>query len=105
MVFFGPDEGLPVVSVSYREKIRVDRLEKKIFFNIFFMMLADLSTQLNNCDNTSHFGTPYDQPATTRRKLNCMVNHVEKVKELMEENRVVQPYQIELFGLSNPSAL
>ena len=57
---------------------------------MFFMMLADLSTRFNNCDNARHFGTPYDQPATTRRKLSCMVNYVEQVIESTEENRVVQ---------------
>ena len=52
------------------------------------MMLVDLSTRFGNCDKERHFGTPYDQPATTRRKLSCMVNHVEKVIESTEENRV-----------------
>jgi hypothetical protein len=31
---------IPVVPVSYREKIRVGRSEINFFFNIFFMVLA-----------------------------------------------------------------
>ena len=39
-VYFRRKKKIPVVPVSYREKIRVGRWEINFFLNIFFMVLA-----------------------------------------------------------------
>ena len=66
-------------------------MEKK-FKQFFFMLLADLWVHgliiivTTPLDNTHHNGTPYDQPATTLRKLGCVDNHVEKIIESENQN-------------------
>ena len=47
----------------------------------------------NNCGNTGHFGTSYDQPANTGRKWGRVVNRVKIIMGSAEKNRVDQGNQ------------
>ena len=87
-MYIGPKK-LPVVPVTYREKVRAGRSEIILFKTIFHAFSGSVSTRFNNyCDNTRHNGTPLYQPRTSRRKYGCVFNHVQKIIGSAEKNRV-----------------
>ena len=61
-MYIGPKK-LPVVPVTYREKVRAARSEIILFKTIFHAFSGFVSTRFNNyCDHTRHNVTPFYGP-------------------------------------------